>query len=475
MRKSSILTNFFYQSIFQLVKIAIPIITVPIVSRSLGPSGIGINAFTNSIAQYFILLSGLGINLYGNKIIATNRENKDRLSDTFWEIFYLKFFTTLFSLSLYLVISSIFFNEYKLFMILQSINIIAVLFDISWFFMGIEDFKKTSLVSLYSQLFIFVSIILFIKSEDDIWKYILIQAIGNLLSQVLVWRYIFKEIKFKKIYICNVLFHIKPTLKFFIPQVAVIVYTILNKTILGLITNSTEVGFYTNAVSLGSICITLITTIDLVMLPKMSNLFSNNHNELMDKYLKLSIHIQLLASIPIAFGLIGISNKLVPWFFGDKFDILKIYIPLASPLIVIVPLGMAIARQYLLPSGRTSEYTWSVFLGAIISIILNFILIPYIGIYGAIVATVCSEVFVCFHRVISLLKTTSFRFDYISVAKTFVSSYIMFFSVVLLTKNMVSAPSTTIVQFVLGIVIYFLVNLFLKNEYLLFVIRQLKK
>nr|WP_233638327.1 polysaccharide biosynthesis C-terminal domain-containing protein [Carnobacterium maltaromaticum] len=136
---------------------------------------------------------------------------------------------------------------------------------------------------------------------------------------------------------------------------------------------------------------------------------------------------------------------------------------------------MAIARQYLLPSGRTSEYTWSVFLGAIISIILNFILIPYIGIYGAIVATVCSEVFVCFHRVISLLKTTSFRFDYISVAKTFVSSYIMFFSVVLLTKNMVSAPSTTIVQFVLGIVIYFLVNLFLKNEYLLFVIRQLKK
>ncbi|WP_010051728.1 oligosaccharide flippase family protein [Carnobacterium maltaromaticum] len=140
MRKSSILTNFFYQSIFQLVKIAIPIITVPIVSRSLGPSGIGINAFTNSIAQYFILLSGLGINLYGNKIIATNRENKDRLSDTFWEIFYLKFFTTLFSLSLYLVISSIFFNEYKLFMILQSINIIAVLFDISWFFMGIEDF-----------------------------------------------------------------------------------------------------------------------------------------------------------------------------------------------------------------------------------------------------------------------------------------------------------------------------------------------
>ena len=92
--------NFMYQSIFQLMKIILPIITIPIVSKALGPSGIGTYNYTNSIAQYFVLIAGLGVGVYGNREIAIAREKKDTLSQKFWELFGMSFVISLVSFCL---------------------------------------------------------------------------------------------------------------------------------------------------------------------------------------------------------------------------------------------------------------------------------------------------------------------------------------------------------------------------------------
>ncbi|EGO2793411.1 oligosaccharide flippase family protein, partial [Enterococcus faecalis] len=92
----NIARNFFYQSLFQVTKIIIPIITIPIVSNALGPSGIGIYNYTLSIAQYFVLIAGLGVAIYGNReITLTLNRNKEELSKVFWEILIFKAMTTI--------------------------------------------------------------------------------------------------------------------------------------------------------------------------------------------------------------------------------------------------------------------------------------------------------------------------------------------------------------------------------------------
>ncbi|OUZ23688.1 hypothetical protein A5867_001373, partial [Enterococcus sp. 6D12_DIV0197] len=136
MRKK-LIVNFFYQASYQVLLIILPIITIPVVSNALGPAGIGKYNYVNSITSYFVLVAGLGIANYGVREISIVRQNKLRMSQKFWE---LAFFNLIFS-SLTLITYLIFavFLSDDIFFIVNGITIFSCIFDITWFFSGIED------------------------------------------------------------------------------------------------------------------------------------------------------------------------------------------------------------------------------------------------------------------------------------------------------------------------------------------------
>ncbi|GMG65977.1 oligosaccharide flippase family protein [Tetragenococcus halophilus] len=454
------LSNFIYQSIFQITKLLLPFITIPIVSKALGPSGVGVYNYTNSIAQYFVLVAGLGIGIYGNRQIAINRDSELKLSKTFWEIFLMSFIISVVSLLTYFVVVS--FSEDRVYFYYQSLIIIGAVFDISWFFMGVEDFKKSSLSSLGGQLISFILIVLFVKDKDDLGIYILIQGINILFSQLIMWAFIKKYITFIRASFKSVLKHFFPALQYFIPKIAIILYTNLNKTLLGWLDTSEAVGFYSNTVQINGILVTLITTLDLVLLPKMSNLFSQRRiNEIL-KVLKYSIHLQLFFSIPLAFGLLTIAPKFVPWFFGTRFEFITKTIPLVAPLIVVIPLGIAVGRQYLVPMNRVKVYNMAVINGAVVSIVTNFALIPIVGIYGAITATILAELFVTITRMYAFIRETHFKFNIPMILKCIASGVIMYLVTSWVTLSWTASIKTTMVQVIIGIVIYMILMTVLK-------------
>lgn len=454
------LSNFIYQSIFQITKLLLPFITIPIVSKALGPSGIGVYNYTNSIAQYFVLVAGLGIGVYGNRQIAINRDNKVKLSETFWEIFTMSFSISIMSLLLYFIIVS--FSEDRIYFYYQSLIIFAAVFDISWFFMGMEDFKKSSLSSLAGQLVSFTLILLFVKDRSDLGLYIFIQGINILFSQVIMWAFIKKYIVFIKVSFKNALKHFFPALQYFIPKIAIVLYTNLNKTLLGWLGTSAAVGFYSNTVQINGVLVTLITTLDLVLLPKMSNLFSHGKIQEILNVLKKSLHLQLFFSIPLAFGLLTITAKFVPWFFGESFDFITHTIPLVAPLIVIKPLGIAVGRQYLVPMNRVKIYNMAVINGAIVSIMANILLIPVVGIYGAITATILAELFVTITRMYAFIRETHFKFNIPMILKCIASGVIMYLVTSWVTLSWTASIKTTMVQVIIGIVIYMILMTVLK-------------
>lgn len=452
MRK--IIENLLYQVIFQIAKIVIPLISVPIVSRTLGPSGVGLYNYTNSIAQYFVILAGLGISLYGNREISRSRDSKTNLSESFWELVFLKFITSSILIILYFVF--IVSLDDPLVYIVQSISIYAVIFDISWFYMGLEDFKKVTVISLLCQVTGLIFIILFIKNENDVIKYILIQGLSLFCAQLFTWFFVFKYVEFRFPKIERILYHLSKSLAYLIPQVSVLFYTNLNKTILGIFTTTSDVAFYSNAQTINTMVIMMITTLDTVLLPKMSYLSSKNNHKGLLEIMKKSIHSQLFVSIGAVFGLIAISKSLVPWFFGNDFLILSNIIPLFAPLLAIVPLGMAISRQYLLPVGEIKKYNYSVVFGAVISIIISLSTINYLGIYAAILATIVSEIFVTVSRVYSFVKKENFIFNRLLIFKFFLSGILMLLSVNFITSyfEMEWSPITTMIQVIIGVLVY---------------------
>ena len=218
--------------------------------------------------------------------------------------------------------------------------------------------------------------------------------------------------------------------------------------------------------------ITLVTTVDLVLLPRMSYLIASKKVEKVVKILKLSIDIQLYFTIPIMFGLVLITPKFIPWFFGAKFEVLKLTIPAISPLIVIIPFGMALGRQFLLPMNRMKTYNSAVIVGAIISIIVNLTFIPFIGVWGAIVATLLSELSVSIIRFIDFRKQTNFQFNYIYLIKLLFTSIIMCIVTAHLTSNLSSTFLTTVIQVAIGGVVYILITTVLKSNPLLELYRK---
>lgn len=464
--------NFFYQSIFQLTKILIPIITVPIVSKALGPQGIGMYNYSFSIAQYFVLLGGLGVSLYGNREIALKWHKKEDISKTFWEIFIFKAVITLIALFLYFIL--IIFIDNKEFFLVQSIIILSVLFDISWFFMGIEDFKKTSMINLVVQIITFICILLFVKTTNDAIVYTFIQAAGMLLSQVFVWLFVKEYIHLEKISLRKSMAHIKGSIEYFIPQVAIMFYTNINKTILGIFLGSAAVGYFSNSLQLNNVFITVITTIDIVLLPHMSGLFAKNNISKIVDLMKNTLHLQLFFSIPIMFGILTVYDKLIPWFFGEKFVFINKVVPFFSILIVIIPLGMAISRQYLMPVGKVREYNKSVLVGAVINILLNLLLLPTIGFFGVVIANIAAEIFVTLIRTRSFLKDTSFKFNIKKIIVFILSAVIMCLVARYITKNMSATVITNLIQLVIAVPIYFLLTALLKQNPIILLLKRIK-
>lgn len=468
----SIAKNFMYNLLFQMVTLFMPLITVPYVSRILGKEGIGVYSYTFSIVQYFIILGTLGISMYANRQIAYVRDDKEKMSKTFWSITFLKVITTSIALMVYMVIFG-FKKEYGNVYLIQSINILAAAIDISWLYMGLEDFKKTVTRNLIVKIIGVTCIFIFVKSYDDLSKYTSINALMAILGNLVMWRYVPKTVSKIKIKFSDIIEHITPTLQLFIPQIAIQIYAVLDKTMLGVLANTGEVGLYEQSEKIIKLVLGLVTSLGVVMLPRMSNTFANGDNEKMNGYLNKSLQGVAYISIPMAVGLAAISKEFVPWFFGADFGAVSYLMTILTPMLFFIAISNVLGIQYLLPTNRTKEFTASVSIGAIINVILNFILIPRYKAIGTCIATVIAEFGVTLVQYISLRKNIEKKIFILSAVKYMIAATVMFIVARTIGNYMGTKIITTIVQGTVGAIIYVAILALLKEEINFIIIRFL--
>lgn len=454
MRK--IITNFVYQSAYQLTSIILPIITIPIVSRALGPEGVGTWNYMQSIMNYFLLLAGLGLSNYGVREIAIVRDDKEKLSEKFWELSLFNILFSTISLIIYLVIS-VYLKNTILYLI-QSLVLIGALFDITWFYSGIEDFKKISFTGILIKIIGLIFIVLFVKGKNDLPMYIFIQSVSILLNQIILWFFLIRKIYFIRVKFKRVIFHFYPALRYFISKIAMTIYLNLNKTILGYMTTMTIVGYYSNALTLVTMSASLITALNTVLIPTMSNAYINGNEQNLINKLEKSLHFQLFLTVPLSFGIMLINEKMINWFFGPEFSFIIKIVPILAPVVIVQSLQSGIAAQYLIPKNDMRSYNVTVIWGAVISVVCNLITIPIIGIYGAVLATVLGQTTLCVVRSYVLIRRTNFRYDIKLILKYFLCGFLMFIFGRFTTLNLESSIITTSIQIIIGLFSYFILT-----------------
>lgn len=470
--EKSITKNLVYNIILQIVTLFMPLITTPYVSRVLGTEGIGTYSYTLSIVQYFNIIGTLGISMYANREIAYVRDDKQKMSKTFWSICCFKLITTSIALILFIIFFGI-KGKYKNIFIIQSMNIIATMIDISWLYMGLEDFKKTVTRNLAVKICGVICIFAFVKDYNDLTKYVLINGFMVLLGNLSMWMYVPKTVQKIKIKAKDVKLHTIPTIQLFIPQIAIQVYAVLDKTMLGSLCTIESVGLYEQSQKVTNLVLGIITSLGVVMLPRMSNTFMSGNIKKMNEYLNKSLNAIIYVSIPMTLGLVGISNKFVPWFFGPEFSKVSTLMIVLSPILFLIAISNVLGTQYLLPANRTTEFTISVTCGAVANFILNLILIKKYNALGTCISTVVAEFIVTLLQYIFVRENIEIKFLVKSTIKYIISGILMFIGVKFIGTLMGDNFITTLIQVFVGIIIYFSILIILKEEFNKLVIKEL--
>lgn len=457
-----ILKNYIYNVSYNLLNIIIPIFTIPYIARVLNPYEVGINSTTNSVITYFLLAGTLGITTYGNREIATKRESILERSQTFWEIEFLQIITISIAYILFLLFLLI-QDQFRIYFFYQSFWIIAGAFDISWFFMGMEDFKKTVVRNMLVKLFSACLIFTCVKTVGDLGIYILILSLAQFFGNITLWPYVPKLVKKPILKKLHPFRHLKPCLALFIPQVAVLIYVSLNKTMLWKFDSVTSAGFYDYSDKIIKIALSVVTSLGTVLLPHMSNLYGKKQFDRINNILINSSSVMLFLSIALAFGISGISNSFISKFLTVKYQPVASLLVLEAPVLVLIALSNLIGQQYLLPLRRTSQYTKSVTLGAITNIILNIPLILAFGVKGSMLSTVCSEAVVTGYQLWIIRKNLRINKLFNEFYKYLIAGILMFVVVFYLDNSLVPSYPHIAFEIISGAIVYLIINLILNS------------
>lgn len=463
--KKQTFINYLYTISYQILMVITPLVTAPYISHVLHADGVGIYSYTGTIANAFSLFAALGINIYGQRQIAYYQDDPIERSRVFWELFCIRIATTLLVSIVYVVVS-LRYIQYTLYLMLQSIAVFSVALDISWFYQGIEDFKTISVRNIAVKLATVALVFCVVKNETDLWKYILLCSLSSLVGYVFFFFKLNTKIIKVPVRELNFRRHYRFIIEFFIPIIATQIYSQLDKIMLGMMTiGDAENGYYEQARKIVNIVITLVTALNTVLYPRISNLYINGEKTQISKTYSQAFRIIMMLVIPMSIGLWFVADNFALWFFGLDFAKVGILLKISSLLLVAMAVGNFVGVQYLLPTGKQNIMTRIYIISAIINLGLNYLFIKRYLSVGALIASVAAEFFSAGAQM-WLMQQGEYRFNLMDgLWKYLTSGAIMGLGIFFFQRvTALSGVLETVVEVALGIILYGISLLILKEE-----------
>ena len=391
----SIKNNFLLNLSTTITGLLFPLITFPYASRILMADGIGQVQFFQSIIDYVSLCTALGIPLYAVREIARIRDNKELRSRTTIEILLLHAILTLVGYIVVFILAKTVAKieiDASLFFLLSTTLFFNTI-GVAWFYQAIEDFKYITFRSLFVRILSLVALFIFVKTKQDLFYYAGILVIGTVGNNIFNFFRLRKYIKlskgeFKRL---NLLRHLIPALKIFILNLVISIYVNLDSVMLGFLKNEESVGYYAAATRLTKAILGIVSSLGAVLLPRFSNMITNGQKEEFQLLANKAASFTIALSLPMSVGLIFMAAPIIHIFCGNGFEPSILTLKLVAPIVLFIGLSGIIGMQILYPQGREKYVIISTMVGACINLLINYLLIPQYGQYGAALGTVIAE------------------------------------------------------------------------------------
>ena len=394
---TSLKKNAVYNLISKLLTLLIPLITTPYLARVLGEEGNGQISYVSSIITYFGLIASLGFSVYGQREIAKYRNDKNAKSKVFWEIFIMKLLCTIVSLSILLIlIFTVGFGErYNQLMLIMSLQVVAVLFDIEYLYMGEENFKSIALRNIIVRAIGVILIFIFVKTENDVWVYTLYLSLSAIMSYFIMWVGLARHVSLISLRTLKPWHHLKSALIIFLPIVITSLFTTFDKTMIGLLSVNPDYnnGCYEQAYKINSVAQTVVTVFSSVMMSRNAADYKSGNIEVMNDHISKSARYVWLTSLFLIAGFITLSDNFSSWFLGEGYIEVPLLLQIMSIRLLVSGFSVIFGDRFI-AMGKEKWWLISVTVGAVANIGINYWLIPIYGAIGAAVATAVCEVMI---------------------------------------------------------------------------------
>lgn len=464
---SSVAVNYMYSLLFQILTIVAPLITTPYVSRILQADGIGAFSLTTTNASYFTLVGVFGLGTYGQLEIAKAKDNLVQISKLFFEIMLVRLLTHAVCIAAYavLVVAN---PQYRTLYLIQGLLLLASMLDVTWFFQGMEEFKRVAIRNIVIKAVGVALIFLLVKQKSDLPVYTLINTGSTLLGNLCLYPVLKKYVRKVKFQALNPWRHVVKSTAFFLPSIASVIIASVDKTMIGIITQSeAENGYYELAYRIELVCFCMFASLNMVMRSKMAYLSYNSREDEMKRYLMESIRFVSLIACPISLGIIGVSRTFVPWYFGDGYTKVMTLLQVFSMWMFFKGNSNCLLEQYVMASGRQRTFNIIIWIGAVFNACANAVLIRMYQSVGAAMASVGAEIFIFVLALYASRDVISPSVLLKGAYKYIVSAAVMLVVVLAVSKRMTPGGYAMLAQICTGAVIYMLCVLLLRDELVL--------
>lgn len=472
----SIKKNYLYNVMYQILAFIVPLVTTPYVSRVLGATGIGDYNYTVGIVTYFGLIAATGTSSFGNREIAKCQDNSYERSKLFWEIWIFRLTCTMIALIAYGIFIFSFLEQYRYLFLIQLFTVGSWIADVSWFCQGMENFKVTALRNVFIKIFGTVMVFLLVKNKNDLGIYTMIYSVTFLLGNISMWGYVAKVVHWIPIKELTPFKHTKGILELFIPVIAIQIYTVLDKTMLGTLGNTTEVGYYSQADKIVTLALTIISSFIAVLLPRISALYASGEKVQLEKFINKALDYIFLLSLPMLVGCLIVIDEFVPVFFGSGYAPVIQVIQVLSILYVILSLGRLFGTL-LIAEDKQNRYTLAVTIASIVNFGFNVTFLKYtsLGAIGVSLASVLAECMATLIQFYYVRDVISKKLLLTSVKKYIFSTITMAIVLIILRIIMKSNIVMLLIQVIIGVGIYFGILIIKKDPIVCSVIQQFMK
>ena len=405
--------NFIYSTILTFSTYLVPLMVFPYISRILGVDSIGAIDTIDNIIDYCILFSMMGMSTLGIREIAKYKNDKNRLQETFNNLFWLNVISTI-VVFFFLIVTTICIPTLQQRIVLLTIGsfkLFANLFWIEWFYRGLEDFKYITIRSVIVRLLFIVSVFVFIKEKSDFTLYYILFVSIVIINAICNWTYKRNKVslRFKHIALKT---YAKPFIILGIFAMLSAIYTKLSIPVLSFTCGDTEAGYYVTATRMYQVVIALISSLISVLIPRMSVLIREGNYREISHLFELAFKLLFFISLPIIWYVEFLAPDIIMIFAGSGFEQAAIPMRIVIFQVLIIGSEQIYIMQLLIPLNKDKKVAVAGLCGVITWAILSTILVPLWHGIGTSIVWVATESVVLLIAIYYIKKAMGYHYPW---------------------------------------------------------------